>query len=229
MLKAFGLEGKSSEDIKAFAGRLQQLEAVEQDPFAYLDARRPNWFQDATNRQLGRSVKPTVEQQIEAAKREAVETVRKEQRETELKRQALADQQAAQQLLDSAANFVESNAEKYELIRAEDAQVEVGNLILLHWQRTGALLTLEESADAVEAHLAERWQEKVLKTKKVQAWIKPAPAGDEVARPPSSMPEATGPKTINSQMHASSVRSDDGTKRLSESEQWSAWKRRIGV
>ncbi len=61
-------------------------------------------------------------------------------------------------------DFVESNADRYELIQANEANDIIYDVIEEHYNDTGRILDIEEAAEAVESYLEEE-AEKLLKTR----------------------------------------------------------------
>lgn len=76
-------------------------------------------------------------------------------------------QQVIQNYMGQIADFVNTNQEQYELIKANDSVDLVYNVIEEHYNETGRILDTKEAADHVEKYLEEEAR-KIMKLKKFQ-------------------------------------------------------------
>lgn len=141
--------------------------------------------------------KPTPDMHVQAIKSE-VEALKAQRLKEEQERQK-AQQQAQEahmkqvetQLRGSIGDFVQKNAETYELIAANGADQVIYDIMEEHYNRTGQLLTIKQSADMLEEHLTEQFK-KLQQAKKFQK--PPAQEGTTPAAA-SSPPKSAQPTT----------------------------------
>lgn len=69
---------------------------------------------------------------------------------------------------DAIKTFVDSDADTFELTRANDAYELVYSVIEQHWEESGQILPIEQAAKEVEAYLETQARERVLKLKRFQ-------------------------------------------------------------
>jgi hypothetical protein len=154
--------------------------------------------------------------QVEEKLSKEIEALKAErQKELEEKKQQ-AEAESARIRKDFEQNcfdYVEQNAQTYELISLNQAQGLLPAVIEEHYYKTqekddlgnvvgpGKILSFKEAADLVEQHLEKQIEANVA-SKKYQAKVKPQPQGET-----TQAQESKTPKTITNQMSSSAAAS----------------------
>jgi hypothetical protein len=107
-------------------------------------------------------------------------------------------------------DFVKANSGTYELTATQGAATLVHELIEAHYEKTGKVLSNEEAAQLVEAHLEEEAL-RLAATPKVSAKIKPPTPPPEAPKPETEAPPR---RTLTNDLTATTPRAPSG--RLSE-------------
>jgi hypothetical protein len=95
----------------------------------------------------------------------------------------------------SIVDFVADNAEKYELTKLYNQELEVRKVIELHFEETNEVMATDKAADLVEQYL-EELASKALETKKIKAKAQPQP---QVAQQQAPKPSISN-RTISSSL-----------------------------
>lgn len=115
--------------------------------------------------------KPTESMEVKEL-RTQLEQVKKEIAERDAKAKAKEEELVIREFKSDMTHFIKSAGEKYELIQANDAYETVYNVINLHYEQTGKIMSFEDASNRTEAWLegqAQQDYEKLSKLKKLQA------------------------------------------------------------
>lgn len=97
-------------------------------------------------------------EELDTKYKSELEKLRAEIAEKEKVNMQKQQEQVIENFKQEISSFVDSS-EEHELIRANDMSHEVFNVIELHHQETGKVLSIKEAADLVESHLEEKAKE----------------------------------------------------------------------
>lgn len=159
-------------------------------------------YEDVTAHVLAAEQSGTVD--VKALVKEELSAFEQKQQEERERAERAAQERAAAeaaQVIESfkagLGEFIEANAEKYELTAAYGQSSLVYEVIETHFQSSGKVLSNDEAAELVERYLEEQ-AEKALQTRKLQTRLAPAPSAPSA---PSSVsaPPAT---TLSNELHA---------------------------
>lgn len=193
--------------LKGREGKYQSFEKIlenpKNDPLAYLQAGGLS-YEEITNHLISKidSNKPlTADEKIAALERRIEE---KDQAAiASQKEREQADLQAAvDQYKTNIIEHIGSNADKYELIMANEAQDLVFEVALQHWEQTGGekggqVMSYDAASEAVENYLEQQIRDKILKTKKFSR-ADPGLKGEEpVLKQAAPAPTLTNRNTVS--------------------------------
>lgn len=158
-------------------GKLKDLESLEEkilaNPLKWLEEKGVD-FNTLSEMQLN-ELEPTPEmmyKRLEQKFESQLEEKTKELREQYLKEKEEEAERKYEQTINSfmeeITDFVNTQEEEYELIKANDSVQAVYDVIEQYHAKTGKILEVKEAADYVESHLYEEAQ-KLLKLRKLQA------------------------------------------------------------
>jgi hypothetical protein len=126
----------------------------------------------------------TAEQRLER-----LEAERRSEREANERARMQAEERSASEQVQAiraqVREFVSKDAEKYELIVAEDASDRVFEVMAEHYATTNQLLAFDKAAEMVEDFLFDRAKQVATKSKKVAALFHPAPPKAPALPPPT--------------------------------------------
>lgn len=124
------------------------------------------------------NAEPTADLQVSGLRSEIQELKERQEREAQ-ERKRLAEesekarlQQVESQLKTNITEFVNRNTEQYEIIAANNAHGLVYDVMETHYNQTGKILSIKESADMVEEYLTEQ----VKKLSQARKFQQPPPA-----------------------------------------------------
>lgn len=200
-------EGKLSTFEKQLAEYQERERLAKEDPLAFIDRYGID---------LGDVTRRLVEDPISPEKKELLELKNKmkkweQEKEEQSKRQkeqetTTAFQQAQKELQD----LLDKDADKYELIRMQNANDLVFQVIVEFQNQHGRWLSFEEAAEKVESHL-ESQVSKLLESKKIKSRLAPQTenqAEDSMAAKPESMNGSSSPTLSNFNANHSTPRPD---------------------
>lgn len=143
-------------------------------------------YEDLTRMQLNEQ-NPTPEmlikrtrQELESGYKKELEELRQSMKQKEEQEETKKHEQTVTGFKKEISNFVDANADTYELIKMNDAQETVFEVIQEYYQETGRLLSIEEAAKYTEEVL-ESEARKVLEAKRFK----------QPAKQPSEAPKTT--------------------------------------
>lgn len=121
-----------------------------------------------------------LKEQVEGGYKQEIEELKKQIASNEEKRNEEKYNETVENFKYELSEYISQNEETYELIKAQGAEDLVFDVIDQHYQETQRILTNEEAAKAVEAHLEEEARKLFSSVKKLAP---NPPSGDEGSKP----------------------------------------------
>lgn len=205
--KALAEAKKKEQELTEREARLKKFEETN-DPLELLKLKNYS-YQDVTNRILNDG-KASPEEELRTMKQQMADWMKsqeeaKQKSEDEMKSKSQAElEETISEFKVQIGEFIDANAETYELIHLHDQAPIVYDTIAQHWDREQAryeqdpsgprpkVLSIKEACELVEKFLEDQ-VEKTLKTKKMQSRLAPKPAEEK-------KPSDTQTKTLTNDM-----------------------------
>lgn len=127
----------------------------------------------------------------------------KEQRENE------KYQQVINNFMTELNEFVDTNNDNYEFIKANDAVDLVYEVIEEHYEESGRVLDKKEAADLVEQYLEEEFRQKIAKTSKAKKFLAPQEVNEPVSEKRQSSPTLSNAHSATASPKAERKLSED--------------------
>lgn len=144
---------------------------IKSNPLKWLQENTGYDFESLTKMQLNEQ-NPTPEmlikrtrEELESGYKKELEALRQSMKDKEEQEEKTKYEQTVTGFKSQIADYVEANADTYELIKMNDAQDLVFDVIQEYYQESGKILSIEEAAKHTEEHL-ETEARKVLEAKK---------------------------------------------------------------